>query len=98
ATIAGLALAACAQPPKQPEAASAVAAPPAAKPLPKVVTQAPAPREAPLPHIELSEAILFKITLAEIAVQRGQPHVAVPAFLDVARETKDPRIARRAAE
>lgn len=98
ALIASLALAACAQPPVQPDAAPAVAATPAAKPLPKVVTQVPAPRAAPLPNIELSEAILFKITLAEIAVQRGQPHVAVPAFLDVARETKDPRIARRAAE
>jgi tetratricopeptide (TPR) repeat protein len=94
ALIASFALAACAQPPAQPEAV----APAAAKPLPKVVTQLPAPRVPPLPNIELSEAILFKITLAEIAVQRGQPHVAVPAFLEVARETKDPRIARRAAE
>lgn len=98
ALIAGLALAACAQPPAQPDVAPAVTATPAAKPLPKVVTQPPAPRQAPLPNIELSESILFKITLAEIAVQRGQPHVAVPAFLEVARETKDPRIARRAAE
>lgn len=95
ALIAGLALAACAQPPVQPEAAPPVAA---AKPLPKVVTQLPAPRAAPLPNLELSESILFKITLAEIAIQRGQPHVAVPAFLEVARETRDPRIARRAAE
>ncbi len=97
--FASLALAACAQSPAQPEAAApVVAAKPAVQPLPKVVTQVPAPREAPLPNIELSEAILFKITLAEIAVQRGQPHVAVPAFLEVARETKDPRIARRATE
>lgn len=98
ALIASLALAACAQPPTQPGAAPAVAATPAAQPLPKVVTQLPAPRAAPLPNIELSESILFKITLAEIAIQRGQPHVAVPAFLEVARETKDPRIARRATE
>lgn len=60
--------------------------------------QLPAQRAAPLPNVELSETILFKITLAEIAIQRGQPHVAVPAFLEVARETKDPRLARRAAE
>lgn len=94
ALIVSFALAACAQPPAQTEAV----APAATKPLPKVVTQLPAPRVPPLPNIELSEAILFKITLAEIAVQRGQPHVAVPAFLEVARETRDPRIARRAAE
>ena len=41
---------------------------------------------------------MFKLTLAEIAAQRGQPHVAVPAFLEVARETKDPRVAQRATE
>lgn len=89
-----LALGACAQSPVKPEAA--VAVPP--KPLPKVVGQAAAPRAVPLPHVELNEDLLFKLTLAEIAVQRGQPHVAVPAFLEVARETGDPRVARRATE
>ena len=98
ALTACLALAACAQPPLQTDATPAVATTPAAKPLPKVVTQLPAQRAPSLPNVELSEAILFKITLAEIAIQRGQPHVAVPAFLEVARETKDPRLARRAAE
>jgi len=98
ALTACLALAACAQPPLQTDVTPAVAAPAAAKPLPKVVTQLPAQQAAPLPNVELSEAILFKITLAEIAIQRGQPHVAVPALLEVARETKDPRLARRAAE
>lgn len=97
ALMASLALAACAQPPTKPEAAVKPAAE-ASKPLPKVVSPVPPQRVAPLPNIELSEELLFKITLAEIAVQRGQPHVAVPAFLEVARETKDPRIARRATE
>lgn len=96
ALIASLALAACAQPPVLPENAAP------AEPLPKVVAQKPAeaprPQAAPLPRIELSEDILFKLTLAEIALQRGQPHVAVPAFLEVARETRDPRVARRATE
>lgn len=95
--IASLVLAACAQAPVQTEPAAA-----APKPLPKVVAQKPAPvpvpRVAPLPNVELSEDILFKLTLAEIALQRGQPHVAVPAFLEVARETRDPRVARRATE
>ena len=97
--IASLALVACAQAPVQTEPALA-----AAKPLPKVVAQkpapapAPVPRAAPLPNVDLSEDILFKLTLAEIALQRGQPHVAVPAFLEVARVTRDPRVARRATE
>jgi len=88
-----LALGACAQSPVKPEAAAV-----APKPLPKVVGQATSPRVLPLPHVELNEDLLFKLTLAEIAAQRGQPHVAVPAFLEVARETKDPRVARRATE
>ncbi len=92
-----LALGACAQPPVKPDAAAAPAAVDQ-QPLPKVVTRAPQPRTVPLPKVELTEAILFKLTLAEIAAQRGQPHVAVPAFLEVARETKDPRVARRATE
>ena len=95
--IASLVLVACAQAPVQTEPAVA-----AAKPLPKVVAQkpapAPVPRAAPLPNVDLSEDILFKLTLAEIALQRGQPHVAVPAFLEVARVTRDPRVARRATE
>lgn len=92
-----LALAACAQPPVKPEAA-ATPAPAAKPPLPKVVTRTPQPRDVPLPAVELSEPILFKLMLAEVAAQRGQPHVAVPALLEVARETRDPRVARRATE
>lgn len=99
ALLASLFLAACAQPPRAPDAATKPATEAAAKPpLPKVVTRQPQQREAPLPTVELSESILFKITLAEIAAQRGQPHIAVPAFLEVARETRDPRVARRATE
>ncbi len=93
--IASVVLVACAQVPVQTVPVAAEA-----KPLPKVVAQkpAPVPRVAPLPNVDLSEDILFKLTLAEIALQRGQPHVAVPAFLEVARETRDPRLARRATE
>jgi len=99
ALLASLVLASCAQPPQVSDAVTNPAPETAAKPpLPKVVTRKPEPREPPLPAVELSESLLFKITLAEIAAQRGQPHVAVPAFLEVARETRDPRIARRATE
>ncbi|MGZ5716738.1 MAG: hypothetical protein ACXWI9_02520 [Burkholderiales bacterium] len=41
---------------------------------------------------------MFKLMLAEVALQRGQPQLAVPAYLDLARETRDPRIAQRATE
>src|SRR5215813_2884126 len=90
------ALAACAQPP---HAQSADQPPkPDAKPAPRGVVAKPAPRQAPLPQVELTEQILFKVMLAEVAVQRGQPQVAVPAYLELARETRDPRIAQRATE
>jgi len=89
-------LAACAQPP---HAQSADQPPkPDVKPAPRVVVAKPAPRQAPLPQVELTEQILFKMMLAEVAVQRGQPQVAVPAYLELARETRDPRIAQRATE
>ena len=71
----------------------AQAAQSAAKPKPV----APKPRPA-LPQIELTEQLMFKLMIAEVALQRGQPQVAVPAFLELARETRDPRVAQRATE
>lgn len=59
----------------------------------------PAPGAVPaLPAVELSTELLYKIMLAEIALQRGQPQVAVQALIEVARETNDPRVAQRATE
>jgi len=46
----------------------------------------------------LSPQIFYEFLLAEIAAARGQFGVAVPAYLDLARRTRDPRIARRATE
>jgi tetratricopeptide (TPR) repeat protein len=51
-----------------------------------------------LPAVELTEQIMFKLILAEVALQRGQPQIAVPALLELARETRDPRLAQRATE
>ncbi|MBI4191963.1 MAG: tetratricopeptide repeat protein [Betaproteobacteria bacterium] len=93
-----LALAACAQQPLQPDDASS--GQPAAKapaPKPRVVMRSPV-RPQTLPKQELSQAILFKMLLAEIALQRGQNNVAVQSYLELTRETKDPRIAQRATE
>lgn len=53
---------------------------------------------APLPTVELTGELMYKLMMAEVALQRGQPHVAVPAYLELARETRDPRIAQRATE
>jgi tetratricopeptide (TPR) repeat protein len=88
------AVAACAQQPRQsgePPAAEA-------KPTPRVVVAKPEPRNPALPGVELSEDLLFKLMLAEVAVQRDQPHIAVQAYLELARATRDPRVAQRATE
>ena len=93
-----LALAACAFAPPQP--AGAQSEPPAAKAPPPKPPTAVRPDANPqiLPKQELSQAILFKLLLAEISLQRGQVNVAIRSFLELARETKDPRIAQRATE
>ena len=59
----------------------------------------PQPKSGPaLPSVELSPELLYKIMMAEIALQRGLPQSAALAMLEVARETGDPRLARRATE
>ena len=93
-----LALVGCAQQPVQPVAPQPKQ--PAAKapaPKPRVAVRPPATPRA-LPNQELSKALLFKLLVADIALQRGQVNVAVQSFLELARETKDPRVAQRATE
>jgi len=91
-----LVLAACAQQPLQPGDAQP-GQPAAQAPQPRLTVR-PSAKPKVLPNQELSQAILFKLLLAEIALQRGQVNVAVQSLLEAARETKDPRIAQRATE
>ncbi len=51
-----------------------------------------------LPDNTLAPSILFKLLMSEIAAQRGSPDAAYATELNLARETRDPRIARRATE
>ncbi|MSQ49446.1 MAG: tetratricopeptide repeat protein, partial [Betaproteobacteria bacterium] len=53
---------------------------------------------ANLPLQDLSAQMLYDFLLGEIAVQRGSPGLAAQTFLDLAKRTRDPRIARRAVE
>ena len=92
----GAALAACAQ---QPPGAGQEGAPaPGAAEPPRAAVARPEPRRPTLPDVELSEELLYKMMLAEVALQRGQPHIAVQTYLELARETRDPRVAQRATE
>ncbi len=54
--------------------------------------------DTPLPSVELSDDILFKILKSEIAYQRGDWQDAYITLVALAQQTRDPRIARRAVE
>lgn len=95
AALVVLLLSACAAvPPKAPVAE------PAAKPT-APVTQAiaqPAPKQPVLPKQELSQQVLYEFLLAEVAGQRGDFNLATQAYVDLAKKTRDPRLAKRATE
>ncbi|MEN3810878.1 tetratricopeptide repeat protein [Chromobacterium piscinae] len=56
------------------------------------------PDAAALPKVELSPEILYGVLAGEIAARRGAAGSAGLTYLDLARETRDPRMAQRAAE
>src|SRR5688572_11705612 len=47
---------------------------------------------------DLSEPTLYDFLVGEIAVQRGDFSLAAKTYLDLAKRTRDPRVARRAVE
>jgi Flp pilus assembly protein TadD len=51
-----------------------------------------------LPKLVLTNQILYQYLVAEIAGQRGDLKLASEAYLDLAKQTRDPRIAKRATE
>ncbi|OGA72034.1 MAG: hypothetical protein A3G81_32190 [Betaproteobacteria bacterium RIFCSPLOWO2_12_FULL_65_14] len=51
-----------------------------------------------IPSGELNEPTLYEFLLGEIALQRGDHGLAAQTFLDLAKRTGDPRVARRAVE
>jgi tetratricopeptide (TPR) repeat protein len=65
--------------------------------MPRAAARSPEP--APdLPLQDLTEAILYEFLLAEVAAQRGEIGLAAQAYVDLAKRTRDPRLARRATE
>jgi tetratricopeptide (TPR) repeat protein len=59
---------------------------------------AAAQNQKSIPSAELSEPTLYEFLLGEIALQRGEAGLAAQTYVDLARRTRDPRIARRAVE
>jgi Flp pilus assembly protein TadD len=96
-------LSACAvAPQKQAESAAAPkpATPPAADGAASAVAGAAVDAPAPeaLPNNELTGDLLFRITKAELEFKQGQWQSSYITMLSLAQQTRDPRLARRAAE
>lgn len=102
-TAAVLSLAGCAQPlPRQETSPEGEALAPPSKLAPVSAAShagTPAQESGPeLPAQELTDSVLYEFLLAEIAAQRGNVGLAAQAYGDLAKRTRDPRIARRATE
>lgn len=65
---------------------------------PVVVQRTSSDAQENLPSVALDQAILFKVLSAEVAFQRGQWQAAYVTLLSLAQQTRDPRLAKRAAE
>jgi tetratricopeptide (TPR) repeat protein len=79
--------------------ALAACAPMQAKPPVAPAEQARAEeKKPPLPNLELTSQSLYQYLIGEVALQRGQPELAAEALLDLAKQTQDPRLAKRATE
>ncbi|HWW70607.1 MAG TPA: hypothetical protein VN089_11750, partial [Duganella sp.] len=90
-------LSACAiAPPKQAE--STAAPEPAAPDSATAVVEAPAPVPEALPNNALTGDMLYRITKAELEFKQGQWQGPYITMLALAQQTRDPRLARRAAE
>lgn len=98
--IAGLLLTGCAQLPGKPVSAPATApvSAPVAAPE-QAVQSAPEPiAKVKLPDIELSPELLYEFLLTEFASQRGYKTLAAESSEELAKKTRDPRLAKRAAQ
>ena len=66
---------------------------------PPATASAATPKDAAvLPLQDLTEPVLLGLLVAEIAAQRDSSGYAAQTYVDLAKRTRDPRIARRAAE
>lgn len=85
--FASLLLAGCAQLPEKK----------APEPVP-AAEQPPVQAAAVLPDVELTPELLYEYLLTEFASQRGHNALAVEGSAELARKTRDPRLAKRAAQ
>jgi len=93
-------LSACAvAPQKQTEPAAAAPADAAGEgAAPVAAAPAPAAADEALPNVDLTGDMLFRITKAELEFKQGNWQGPYITMLALAQQTRDPRLARRAAE
>lgn len=103
-SLATLAILGCATHAAAPEPAGSTTAP-----APVVTAQTPATPTTPeanakpgagdsVPEVPITGALLYQLMAAEVAAQQGELGAAYSIYLKLARETRDPRLARRATE
>lgn len=79
-------------------AVALISAPTLAQKINKKAVPPPPAETLPVVPGGLTADMLYEFLVAEIAAQRDQREVAGEAYADLARETRDPRIAQRAVE
>ena len=62
-----------------------------------VLSEPVAEKQLNLPNVELSDQMLYQFLLGDVAVQRGQNELATLTYMQLAKSTRDPRVARHAA-
>jgi tetratricopeptide (TPR) repeat protein len=65
---------------------------------PHGVDEEPEESDLVLPNVELTDELLYQFLVTEVASQRGEVDVAVNGSLDLAKSTRDPRLAMRASQ
>ena len=65
---------------------------------PAAIIEPPKPPQPMLPPQDLTQQLLYEYLIAEMAVHRQQYVAAAQAYLELARKTRDPRIAKRATD
>lgn len=69
-----------------------------AQPAPPKPDDADKKEDADLPSVELTDDLMFKLLRGEFALQRGDWQLAYVTMMTTAQQTRDPRLAHRAAE
>ncbi len=79
------------------EAVPAAPAPPQEVPAPAETVLTPAPSSpAPRSRTPIEQSPVYRLLVAEMAGHRGQLDLSASHYLDIARETRDPRVVERA--